>query len=138
MQCAVIPYRRTANDDLEILLVTSRGKGNWILPKGKVKPGKSAAISAQEELYEEAGARGVIDQGPVALLAIPEATTENRAGGVVIQVFSLEVDTILLTWPEMFQRRRKWLHLRDALLAVKGAYARKALKAFEVQMTSVH
>jgi hypothetical protein len=48
MQCAAIPYRRTHAGELEVLLVTSRGKGNWILPKGKVKPGKSAAGSLRK------------------------------------------------------------------------------------------
>lgn len=137
MQCAVIPYRWTATDALEILLVTSRGKGNWILPKGKVKPGKTAAISAQEELYEEAGARGALNQAPVARLEMPGVANNNRAGGVPIQIFALEVETMLLTWPEMFQRQRRWMSFKEALLVVKGDYARKALRAFEVQMSSV-
>jgi hypothetical protein len=63
--------RRTPASDLEVLLVTSRGKGNRILPKDQVKPGKTAAALVVEELYEEAGARGTIGQALVARCDFP-------------------------------------------------------------------
>lgn len=136
MQCAAIPYRRMQNGDLEILLVTSRGKGNWILPKGKVKPGKTAALSAQEEVYEEAGAVGIVDQALVARfdLKAPMAGQDAREE---MQIFSLEVETLALVWPEMFQRQRRWASLREALELVKNARIRRALKEFGTIMAPI-
>jgi len=124
------------NGDLEILLVTSRGKGNWILPKGKVKPGKTAALSAQEEVYEEAGAVGIVDQALVARfdLKAPMAGQDAREE---MQIFSLEVETLALVWPEMFQRQRRWTSLRDALELVKNARIRRALKEFGTIMAPI-
>ncbi len=134
MQCAAIPYRRTEAGGLEILLVTSRGKANWIIPKGKVKPGKSAAISAQEEVYEESGARGLLDQALVARCDLPAAGGETREH---MQIFALEVQDLVLIWPEMFQRQRRWVSLAKAVEMVRAPHLRKALKAFAAIMAPV-
>ncbi len=131
MQCAAIPYRRTHKGGLEILLVTSRGKGHWIIPKGKVKPGKSAAVSAQEEVYEEAGARGTLDQAPLARFDLPLRGTDTHEQ---MQIFALEIEVLALTWPEMFQRRRRWASLAEALELVRMPHLRKALKNFATVM----
>lgn len=137
MQCAAIPYRKTEAGDLEILLVTSRGKGNWILPKGNVKVGKSAAVSAAEEAYEEAGARGVIDQ---ALVERFDLLWPGKTAGWTseqMQIYALEVDTVTMVWPEMFQRRRQWFTLEQATVTVKGPHFRKALVTFASIMAPI-
>jgi 8-oxo-dGTP pyrophosphatase MutT (NUDIX family) len=130
MQCAAIPYRKTSAGDLEILLVTSRSKGNWILPKGKVKPGKTAAVSAQEEVYEEAGVRGTVDQALVTRCDLPLIEVGEGAAVEQMQIFSMEVSMVAATWPEMFQRQRRWVSLQEAVESVKGAHFRAALRRF--------
>ena len=137
MLCAAIPYRRTLAGDIEVLLVTSRGKGNWSLPKGKVKPGKTAAISAQEEVYEEAGAQGTIDQPLVTRCEFPLIESGEGMAIEHMQIFSLEVEALLPTWPEMFQRQRRWVILEEAAKAVKGAHFRSALRKFASIMASI-
>lgn len=139
MQCAAIPYRRTQSGDLEILLVTSRGKGNWILPKGKVKPGKTAAVSAQEEVYEEAGAHGVVDQPLVTRFDLRRTATAADKDAVreEMQVFSLEVESLALVWPEMFQRQRRWVSVPEALEVIRNARFRRALQDFATIMAPV-
>ncbi|WP_206240186.1 NUDIX hydrolase [Novosphingobium terrae] len=130
MQCAAIPYRKANHGGFDILLVTSRGKGNWILPKGKVKLGKTPAVSAQEEVYEEAGARGTIDQALVARVDLP-APEKNLAGpSDHMQIFAMEVVDLVMIWPEMFQRQRRWVHLEEAIRMVKPPHFRAALKTF--------
>ena len=126
MLCAAIPYRTTAAGGIEVLLVTSRGKGRWILPKGKVEPGMTASQSAEQEVYEEAGATGVVDQISLASFDIvASANARDR-----LQIFALEVSTLALIWPEMFQRQRRWASLEDAANLVKGGHFRKALRVF--------
>lgn len=137
MQCAAIPYRRTPADELEVLLVTSRGKGNWILPKGKVKPGKSAAVSAQEEVYEEAGAKGTLDQALILQCDIPWPDGDAATANEQMQIFSLEVENLMPVWPEMFQRKRSWVSLAQAVEAVKGAHYRAALERFASLMAPI-
>ncbi len=141
MQCAAIPYRRTPAGELEVLLVTSRGtsrgKGNWILPKEKVKPGKSAAVSAQEEVYEEAGAKGTLDQALILQCDIPWPDGNAATANKQMQIFSLEVENLMPFWPEMFQRKRNWVSLAQALEAVKGAHYRLALERFASLMAPI-
>jgi 8-oxo-dGTP pyrophosphatase MutT (NUDIX family) len=54
---AVIPYRLN-NGKLEILLVTSIKKKNWIVPKGYIEFNLTPFESAKKEAYEEAGVVG--------------------------------------------------------------------------------
>ena len=56
-QFGAVPYRRGAGG-LEFLVITSRRTGRWIFPKGGKMPFLSAADTAAEEAYEEAGVRG--------------------------------------------------------------------------------
>lgn len=56
-QSGVIPYRRT-NHQLEVLLITSRRRARWIIPKGCIDVHPDPARSACQEAYEEAGIRG--------------------------------------------------------------------------------
>jgi len=117
--------------------VTSRGKGNWILPKGKVKPGKTAAVSAQEEVYEEAGARGMINQALIARVDLSVAGKNFASPSEQMQIFAMEVVDLVMTWPEMFQRQRRWVRLEEAIITVKPSHFRKALKTFASIMAPI-
>jgi 8-oxo-dGTP pyrophosphatase MutT (NUDIX family) len=55
VQAAAIPYRRDASGTLQVLLVTSKTRGRWVLPKGKVKRGMHPHRAAAMEAFEEAG-----------------------------------------------------------------------------------
>lgn len=48
-----------------MLLVTSRTRRRWILPKGKIARGLMASCSAECEAYEEAGVTGRIASEPI-------------------------------------------------------------------------
>ncbi|HLL59899.1 MAG TPA: NUDIX domain-containing protein, partial [Allosphingosinicella sp.] len=55
LQVAALPYRRGADGSVEVLLVTTRGTGRWMVPKGWPMRGKSHAEAAAQEAFEEAG-----------------------------------------------------------------------------------
>lgn len=46
---------RTIGDTTNVLLITSRDTGRWVLPKGWPIDGMSAAQAAAQEAWEEAG-----------------------------------------------------------------------------------
>ncbi len=58
MQYAALPYR--VRDGLELLLITSRETGRWVIPKGWPMKGKTAHAAAAREALEEAGLKGKI------------------------------------------------------------------------------
>ena len=111
-QSGVIPVRR-GPDGIEILLVTTRGRGRWTIPKGVVDVGRTPVESAVKEAYEEAGVRGV-----AAAEAVGSYRYRKWGGECVVEVFILNVDTVLDRWPEQLERTRQWMTVIDAVRAV--------------------
>jgi 8-oxo-dGTP pyrophosphatase MutT (NUDIX family) len=65
-QYAAIPIRLRKNGKPEVLLLTSRGKGRWGIPKGWPIPKRSPQATARREAFEEAGLKGrVINRDPI-------------------------------------------------------------------------
>jgi 8-oxo-dGTP pyrophosphatase MutT (NUDIX family) len=52
---AALPYRRRPDTTVEIMLITSRDTGRWLIPKGWPAPGIEPAEAAAREAYEEGG-----------------------------------------------------------------------------------
>jgi 8-oxo-dGTP pyrophosphatase MutT (NUDIX family) len=85
-----------------VCLVTSRGTGRWIVPKGKRRRKERAHACAERECREEAGALGRVRGKPVAIIkAEPD-------GPASMPLYLLEVRQVLEAWPEQHQRRRAW------------------------------
>ncbi|HPU15489.1 MAG TPA: DUF47 domain-containing protein, partial [Polymorphobacter sp.] len=57
-QIAALPYRRDADGDMRLLLITSRETRRWVLPKGNPIDGLDPHLAAAAEAYEEAGVTG--------------------------------------------------------------------------------
>ena len=101
-QSGVIPYRWD-EQQLDVLLITSRRRSRWIIPKGMVEPFLSPAESACREAYEEAGIRGSL-----ASEAIGSYQYRKWRMLWTVTVFPLSVQTIVEVWPEMHERERCW------------------------------
>lgn len=111
-QSAVIPYRLKAGEP-EILLITSRKRKRWVVPKGVIEPFLSPAESAAQEAWEEAGLVGRVSAEPVGNYRY------QKWGGIcTVQVFLMEVETVLEEWPEANLRQRRWMSPEMAARAV--------------------
>jgi len=123
-QAAAIPFREK-DSNLEILLITSRNKKKWIIPKGLIDPGDSAPFTALKETIEEAGVKGEV---------FPEiiGTFEYlKWGGVCkVSVFAMQVDTIMDAWEEMAFRKRRWFDIEDAIKRVKPTEVKSLIRIF--------
>ena len=121
MQSGVVPFRLTT-DGVEILLITSRKTGAWILPKGHLEPFMSAWDSAAKEAMEEAGAVGDI-------IVTPVGSAAYRKRGLLHQVtyYPMAVEQLMATWPEFGSRRRKWHRLDKAPSRVADPALRRLL-----------
>jgi 8-oxo-dGTP pyrophosphatase MutT (NUDIX family) len=107
-QSGVIPYR-VQDGLIQVLLITSVKRKRWIIPKGMVEPGLSAAESAAKEAWEEAGVTGTISKLP-----LDHYTYKKWGGAYWVDVFLLRVETIYEDWPEARFRTRRWLSLEKA------------------------
>jgi len=121
-QIAALPYR-TAGEGLsaptEILLVTSRGTGRWVLPKGNVGKREVPHMAAAREALEEAGVTGAVCPSALGSYFYRKTLNSGAAIRAEVQLFPLAVTGELDEWPEADQRTRRWFSLSEAAAAVE-------------------
>jgi len=117
-QYGVVPFRRSRTGQLQVLLVTSRGTGRWVIPKGWPMPRRTPAIAAQREAYEEAGVKGALLSGrPIGSYCYRKIDRADL-GKIKVKLFMLRVKKQALFWPECGQRRTRWFSVRRAAALV--------------------
>lgn len=114
LQYAALPYRLSDAGCLDIMLVTSRETGRWVLPKGWPMRGKTGAEAAAREAYEEAGIIGYPAATPVGAYHYRKRRSHGASVLCRVEVFPLDVLDELDRWPEKRQRRRSWFAAEDA------------------------
>ena len=113
-QSAVIPYRRDANGEIQIALITSVSGKRWVVPKGLIDPGESAVESAERECEEEAGLVGAVSDEPIGRFQY------NKWGGVCdVDVFLMRVEEQHEHWDESDVRERQWFSIEQAVENVR-------------------
>nr|WP_136686186.1 NUDIX hydrolase [Rhodobacter xinxiangensis] len=104
-QCAALCWRDTGSD-VEILLITSRDTGRWVIPRGWPMDGKTFSEAAAQEAWEEAGVRGVVHPIPLGRYSYWKPQLHKHLD---VSVFALNVKEVLCSFPERGQRERIWL-----------------------------
>lgn len=107
VQYGALPWRM-ADGTLEVLLVTSRGTGRWVIPKGWPHDGLSSAQSAAQEAFEEAGIVGAVTEEPVGSFRYEKVRQEGDCVDCIVYVHALMVEQFLPSWPEKSQRQSQW------------------------------
>jgi len=113
LQVAALPWRK-AEDGVEVMLITSRDTGRWVLPKGWPEGDEPLYEAAAREAVEEAGISGDIAQAPVGSFFYKKVHSSGAESPCEVQVFPLEVKEIASKWREKGQRKRKWVKPREA------------------------
>ncbi|TIM37973.1 MAG: NUDIX hydrolase [Mesorhizobium sp.] len=116
-QVAALPYRRAADGDTEILLLTSRQTGRFILPKGWPMKGRTDREAAAQEAGEEAGVVGTLHEQSVGSFHYWKRLKDTFVP-ITVKVYPLHVQQELDEWKEQKYRRRAWLKPDQAALLV--------------------
>lgn len=130
-QIAALPYRTMADGAFEVMLITSRDTGRWVIPKGNPMRGRAPHEAAAIEAWEEAGLRGI----PCPIEIGEFVYWKRRAGGRlrrVVSVFPLAVVEQLADWPERHQRVTQWFDLTAAAAAVDEPDLKAIIAGFQV------
>ena len=119
MQVSALCHRRDTSGKTEILLITSRGTGRWILPKGWPIDGLSGAQAAHMEAWEEAGvAEGAIGQKPLGDFGY----SKELGGGPPVPcrayVYPIRVLRMDDDYPEAAERDSIWVTPAEAATMV--------------------
>lgn len=130
-----MPYRRNEAGEVEVLLLTSRTRRRWIIPKGWPIKGLKPAKSAAREAFEEAGVRGVVGGKALGRFTYNKLLDEDgRAVICEVAVFPLAVRRQLKVWPEIEQREIRWVAVSEAAALTDEDGLRPLLQAFSAKM----
>jgi 8-oxo-dGTP pyrophosphatase MutT (NUDIX family) len=131
VQTICSPAFRTREDHLEILLITTREKRRWSVPKGwpikRTAPHETAVIEA----YEEAGVCGEIGEKHIGRFR-KRRIRKNQSVLCEVQIFPLEVTHQQNDWTEKQERNRMWVAPRKAAKLVKKSALRRAIEDFRI------
>ena len=129
-QVAALPYRVGQGGGLEILLVTTRGSGRWIIPKGNLMEGLQPYQAAEREAMEEGGVEGRIGAEPVGTFIYDKRRRDGSTVPCRVSVFPLAVERQHRWWPEMEGRQIGWFSPQEAAAAVVEADLSELLLRF--------
>jgi 8-oxo-dGTP pyrophosphatase MutT (NUDIX family) len=114
-QAGVIAYR-ILDGKVQVLLMTSRDSGRWIIPKGNVNGGATPAKAAEKEAYEEAGVKGTIaGSAPLGIYTYLKTLASGETRTATVEVYLLRVKRRLKQWPEKGERKLSWVSTREAV-----------------------
>jgi 8-oxo-dGTP pyrophosphatase MutT (NUDIX family) len=117
-QIAALPYRIADEGVVEVLLVTSRDTGRWIIPKGWPMKNKKPHKAAAQEAVEEAGVKGAIGSTPIGQYQYWKRRTRDFVL-CEVNVYPLQVSKHLKTWAERGQREQRWFTPEEAALHIE-------------------
>lgn len=128
-QFAALPYR-IVGDKVQVCLVTSRGTGRWIIPKGWPMHKETPASAAATEAWEEGGLIGEPIDHCLGVYSTTKPLDDSHAP-VIVMVYPVKVRKTKSDWPERRQRKRKWFSLAKASKKVAEPELRAIIAAFD-------
>jgi 8-oxo-dGTP pyrophosphatase MutT (NUDIX family) len=129
-QVGALCVRHRDNGACQVLLITSRDTGRWIIPKGWRAKRMKDHEAAAREAAEEAGVSGKVKSKPIGNYSYAK-TGDSGTRSVRVAVFLLLVRRESNRWPEQRERRRAWFDVRKAVEEVGERQLRKLIKGVE-------
>ncbi|RME18602.1 MAG: NUDIX domain-containing protein [Alphaproteobacteria bacterium] len=135
-QVAALCHRQT-DTGREVLLITTRGTGRWMLPKGWPMAGKPDHEAARIEAWEEAGVRPArVAEKPFGAFDYVKNHDDGTSERCLADAYPIEVETLAEDFPEAGQRRRQWVPVGKAADMAEDRGLRDLLRAFAASTTA--
>lgn len=116
---------------IEVLLITSRDTGRWIVPKGWPIDGLNGSEAALQEAWEEAGVtRAETRPEPLGQYSYVKGLNSGGEAPVDTLVYSARVLAMSDRYPEVDQRSRKWVSPAQAAEMVDEPGLQQILRDF--------
>lgn len=122
MRQAAAAVFRGSGAEREMMLITSRDTGRWIVPKGWIEEDEDGPAAALREAWEEAGVIGTVLAGS-AIGHYRYIKQRPRRGDALcdVDVYLVRLEDQKDIWPEKGQRKRKWFPVATAIHLVGEA-----------------
>lgn len=121
---------RVRHDKLQVLLITSRNTGRWIVPKGWPMDGETPEQAALTEAWEEAGVNGKT-RGSVLGIYSYYKQDDGKTLPCIVALFPVKVQGLAADYPEMRQRKRRWFSRKKAANLVAEPELRQIIRYFD-------
>ncbi len=115
---------------VQVLLISSRDSGRWIIPKGWPIDGLSPSGTALQEAWEEAGVTSEADPLSLGQYQYLKGMGPDQTIPCLVSVFAVRVARLKARFPERKERRRKWYPLQKAAAKVEEPALRDILASF--------
>lgn len=99
---------------VQVVLITSRETGRWVIPKGWPVAGLTPSAAAAREAWEEAGVVGRICDKALGEYLYDKVNSPVLATRCSVAVFPLRVEALKRRFPEAGERRRQWFAAEHA------------------------
>ncbi|WP_112324245.1 NUDIX hydrolase [Oceanibium sediminis] len=113
-QIAALPIKWDKKGKMKVLIITSRGTGRWIMPKGWTMDGKKPWRAAEIEALEEAGAVGHISSEQIGEYHYKKVMSSGKKLRCRVRVYPMIVEKLKRNWKERNERKRKWVSAKTA------------------------
>lgn len=133
----VVQDREQGTQRCEVLMVTSRGTGRWILPKGWPIMTRKGHKTAEIEAFEEAGVQGKAAKKPFASFQSHKGFRGGFAVPTDVLVYLVEVKGETGDYPELGQRERKWLPVKEAIEIASEPGIARVLSRFDGETANI-
>ncbi len=117
LQYAALPWRW--NNELEVMLVSSRETRRWVVPKGWPMRHRKPHDAAAQEALEEAGLVGHIAKKALGTFKYEKRMRNGAILPCKVDVFPMHVVRQRKTWREFHERTTRWFSIPDAVAAVR-------------------
>ncbi|EUB96314.1 NUDIX hydrolase [Rhizobium sp. CF080] len=116
---------------IEILVITSRESGRWVIPKGWPMKGKKPFEAAATEAWEEAGVSGAAKKKPVGRYTYLKELDDGNVAPCIVDVFQIEVAEVRGDFKERGQRVLEWVSPDEAARRVREIELKSLLVEFK-------
>ena len=130
-QFGALPFREDPDKGLQVLLVTSRDTGRWVVPKGNPIPRLQGHETAAREAYEEAGVEGSVYDMPIGHYVYEKKRRSGDPVDAEVTVYPLRVTRQHYHWPERHERTSRWFSPSRAVLAVDEPELKALILGFD-------
>jgi 8-oxo-dGTP pyrophosphatase MutT (NUDIX family) len=117
--------------DIEILLITSRDTGRWVIPKGWPMKRKPPHQAAATEAMEEAGVRGKANKTSIGRYIYLKELANGSVTPVIVEMYQVHVTKVHKEYKEKGQRVLAWVDPSEAARRVREVELKSLLVNFK-------
>lgn len=135
VQFAALCYRfRKKSAMPEMLLITSRDTGRFVIPKGWPMENRCSHEVAAREAWEEAGVKGEVSPDTIGAYHYDKRMSNGLKLSVMVKVYPLVVFDMAKRFPEKGSRRLEWMSFTEAAGNVAEPSLRTLILDFQTKL----